>query len=731
MLYYPFHFRTAFLLVFSFLCWLFLPSCTMGNPSDERYSYIVVPKDKGDSSDERAAEALAAYLKSRSRGGVQVFDSEEAGKRGPSIKIYLNVDPLLKNDFSVKNSQGSLFLSAKTYEKMLWLQYQFISRLGDNNLMLEASDLPPAFLSMKDTSGVFPFTYRNIYMPMNLDSDMTGVLGLHDINSWGLWGHNMRRVVKDASDEDIYAKINGKVHREQFCFSSQVLYESYVEYIEENFGFGEKHSYNFSVFPNDNSTVCQCSKCKKLGNREQDATPAVTRMVKRLAARFPGHNFFTSFYMTTRGIPDLKLDKNVGVILSAIELPRVSGLKNRPEYDFFETVVETWRERCDQVIVWDYISNFDDYLSPFPILRIMKERIAVYKDLKVTGLFFNGSGYEYSFMQEMKTSVLAALMINPGLNTDELVMSYLKRAMPVNWELVYNYYMDMEDRVEGNFAPVPLYGGVPEISRIFLDEAAFMDFYENLVVSDVCTEKEKAIVRRLKHDLAYTLLEIVRRGAGEGLVKYLDEEGNPLPYVMEALDNLGKKTSKNELPYLLCNSNRDMKTLDYVSESGLLISDYQAECRRWLETANWKDNLAFMAPVEIRSRSGERKREKMLSDGVEGLSKNYHWGWYIIRQQELKLCVPIDKIKGGRYISINFLNLQKHRISPPKVVQIVIDGKAVGLLGEFAPVVRNDGLIHTFSGEVDFSSCKEYLEIRIIPSGITRDMAFDEIIITK
>lgn len=701
----------------------------MGNRQEGIYSYVVLPKDNGDSDDERAAEALSAYLKSRSRGSVKVYNSENARNEGPVMKILLNVDPSFKYDFSVKNSHGRILLSAKTYQNMLWLEYQLLSRLGRNNLNIETSDLPPAVLSMNDTTGNFSFSYRNVYMPMNLDSDMTGVLGLCDINSWGLWGHNMKRVVTDPQDEDIYAKVGGKLHREQFCFSSERLYESFVSYVGENFGFGEKQAYNFSVFPNDNSTVCQCPKCMRLGNRENDAAPAVTRMVERLAARFPGHNFYTSYYRTTLGIPNFKLSDNVGVILSAIDLPRAVNLKGRSEYSFFRTIIDTWKLRCDKIIVWDYISNFDDYLSPFPVLRIMKERMSAYKELNISGLFLNGSGYDYSFMQEMKTTVLAALMMNPDINMDGMVRAYLMKAMPVNARLVYDFYVDMEKRLEERGRPLPLYGGMSEMRSAFLDKEAFIKFYNGLVLNEVCLDKEKALVRRLKHDLAYTLLEIIRNV--DGIFPHLDKEGEPMPYVKEALYNLKEKPEPNDLPYLLCNNSVSMKSLSYLSESGHLISDYHRECMRWLEAEKWKENLIFMSPVDIIEKGEDIKREKTLSDGIEGLSNNYHWGWYISRQKELRLCLPVDRIKEGRHVSISFLNLHKHRLSPPKVVQIVIDGKAAGLLDEYVPIIKNDGMIHVFKGEIDFSLCKEKAEIRLIPSGITRDFAFDEIIITK
>ena len=57
--------------------------------------------------------------------------------------------------------------------------------------------------------------------------------------------------------------------------------------------------------------------------------------------------------------------------------------------------------RVNNIYIWDYINNFDDYLTPFPILKIAQQRLQFFKQHGASGIFFNGSGYSYSSFDEM------------------------------------------------------------------------------------------------------------------------------------------------------------------------------------------------------------------------------------------------------------------------------------------------------------------------------------------
>ena len=258
-------------------------------------------------------------------------------------------------------------------------------------------------------------------------------------SDWGLWGHQLARVLGTNDDttygfqnmdEELFAHSGSMTYKDQFCFSSEKLYDLTVRYILDQYGDGSRTPSRITIGPNDNTIVCMCPRCQGIGNTARNATPAVTQFVEKLAKRFPKHHFFIPAYLTT-GLPPAKpLPDNVGVFLSAIDYPRAWDNLDSPAARHFFDLMEQWKKVCKTIYVWDYICNFDDYITAYPILSVMQQRIQEYRRRGVKGIFLNGSGYFYSCLQEHFTFILANMLIDPDLDIDEELRTYYQDAMP-------------------------------------------------------------------------------------------------------------------------------------------------------------------------------------------------------------------------------------------------------------------------------------------------------------
>ena len=88
-------------------------------------------------------------------------------------------------------------------------------------------DCSPSHCSTNDTV----FEYREIYLPCRNDPEMKE-LRLDNLDTdWGLWGHNLARVLPKNPSRTVFATIDGRSNDEQFCFSSDVLFKYVVDYI--------------------------------------------------------------------------------------------------------------------------------------------------------------------------------------------------------------------------------------------------------------------------------------------------------------------------------------------------------------------------------------------------------------------------------------------------------------------------------------------------------------------
>lgn len=60
-----------------------------------------------------------------------------------------------------------------------------------------------------------------------------------------------------------------------------------------------------------------------------------------------------------------------------------------------------WKKVTKNIYIWDYINNFDDYLTPFPILKIAQQRLRFFKQNGASGIFF--------FSTEADTAILLSM----------------------------------------------------------------------------------------------------------------------------------------------------------------------------------------------------------------------------------------------------------------------------------------------------------------------------------
>ena len=356
------------------------------------------------------------------------------------------------------------------------------------------------------------FEYIDVFLPENtgrnacLLSKATSRLNRVD-NEWGVWGHNIEKVLGGDLPDGAYAVVDGKRNRGQLCFSSDELYEMLSAWIIDN--YGTKTTSSFCIFPKDNKLACTCRKCTKEGNTQGNATPAVTKFICRLCRQFPMHRFYTSFYHSTSELPSAPLPQNAGVIVSAYTW-QLRNAENEAS-EKFKTTVRQWRKYTDRIYVWDYINNFEDYFTPFPIVALMQQRIRFYADAGVKGIFFNGSGYDYSSFSDMKTYALAELCSNPDADWRVIIRDFFNKYYPSSAKLLSDFCISIEQRTLQRKKALNLYAAVDEALTEYLDEKEFVTFYERLgKISDTAHGTEAIRLRDLLSAITLTRLEIAK-----------------------------------------------------------------------------------------------------------------------------------------------------------------------------------------------------------------------------
>ena len=618
--------------------------------------YLVTIGEDPTDKDTRWAKYLYEHLKKRANDDEMVaFGVSEK----EMWRVIIHIDPTLQEGFRIAIKGSDIELTATDDRQMLWLQYQLIKKISKEDPRIDGSDLPPAIINLTDTCGTFAFDYQSIYSPSGLNPDYTGVMGLNNFDdSWGIWGHNLRKVLGDNVDK-VYATIHGKTDDSQLCFSSEEMYRQIESYIADN--IGEKGSSRFVIAPDDTPYACTCASCTAMGNTEKNATPAVTELLLRLSQRFPKHSFFTISYLSTKQVTDKQLPSNAGIIVSAIDFPlrRIDG-KNAQEKKFMQQLNQ-WKKVTKNIYIWDYINNFDDYLTPFPILKIAQQRLRFFKQNGASGISFNGSGYSYSSFDEMRTFVLSVLLINPELPVEELVRDYFNQEYPLSKKWLYDYYINLENSVQSG-KKLGIYAGIAELEQSFLNPEKFIKFYDEMgdYVSDA-KGKERKKLHELQTALSYTRLEMGRNHSYDpyGYAQRNGKQIQPTPQARKWLTQLKEHHA--------------FTGMEYYNESADEIDYYIKEWEQYILASDIKKNL-FLGIMPSSTPPTDKDGLKRLTDSTHGLPGNYHCGWTTLPKEEYEISLPVKGINKTGNIYISFLNLPRHRFYPPRQIEISKDG---------------------------------------------------------
>lgn len=661
-----------------------------------------------DELSEQWAYYLFNHLGKRAQGHDIVFWREyKQAAPSQSVKtIKLKVVQDLPYDYEIDNSADKLSIRISTQCNALWMVYQLINRIAEEDERINAQDLPPATISFHSHQKKFDFAYREPYFFPNMDKDYAAIIGANNLNrDWAIWGHNLSRILGEELTPDCWALIQGKRTPEQLCFTSSRLEELISVYINKNYGNEGKTSARIMIAPNDNLLVCQCNECKKVGNTSTNSTPAVADMLLRLAKKFPYHEFYTIAYHTTKQAPEVSFLSNIGVFLSTIDLPKGVELGNQKEVKAFKSQVEGWRSATDNIYLWDYAANFDDYLTPLPQLYAIKKQLVYFKELGIKGIFFNASGEDYASFNDLNTYVIAALMQDTNHNVDTLVTNFFRRYYPNTHQLLAEYWLASEKTYAQKKIPYNMYGGMAENLNSYFDPQLFIPFYNQLtqLYGSLPEGDEKLRIKQLTTALSFTYLQLAYFHCLNQDVHISKQD------VAAALERLnGYISFPNMIRY---------------NEAGSTLKDYLAY---WPENYQvMKSNKLRHAAIEILSPSESHKGEAcLLYDGMHGLPFDYHQGWFISSAPVFHVRLLAQHLPNAKQIRLRFLQMKRHGFYPPQAVEVWGNGTVIQ---HHNIVLDNDQMSEDVIFPVDFSKYST-IELKMYNRELPRSaIACDEI----
>lgn len=187
----------------------------------------------------------------------------------------------------------------------------------------------------------------------------------------------------------------------------------------------------YSLSQNDNQEYCQCEKCTEIANRYGGQSGLLLWFVNQVAdvvkEHHPDKHISTFAYQYTRGVPTgITPRDNVVIRLCSIECCFGHPLDGCDHNKPFMEDIRKWKDVAGKLFIWDYVTNFRQYLAPFPNFDVLAPNIKTYIDHNVIGIFEEGQ-YQSTggSFADLRAWVLNKLLWNPEQDVEALVEDFI------------------------------------------------------------------------------------------------------------------------------------------------------------------------------------------------------------------------------------------------------------------------------------------------------------------
>ncbi|WP_435800382.1 DUF4838 domain-containing protein [Polaribacter sp.] len=582
--------------------------------------------------------------------------------------ILLRINPTQKSNFCIYKKGKNITIQGATVQNLVYGITNFFKRYTNLNFQEKNNPEKERILTTElyvpnqfNVCDSPKFEYREPYFLANFEPEFrawnkTNYLELE----WGIWGHNLPKILKKYNlPQTVYAKVGNRRIEKQFCFTSDSLFKYVNEKVKRAYK-SDNFLKKYMILPNDNNIVCTCGTCKAVGNSTTDAAPAVFTFLNKLAKDNKKLSFFTTAYITVKEIPRFDPEPNVGIFYSTIAIQKGIPIENSKYFKKFENDIKRWRAYLNNIYIWDYTVNFDNYFDIYPIIKVTQSNLKLYEKLGVKGVFLHGSAYNYSTFQDLKTTLFAKLLWNPDINVDKEINDYFHNRFPKKLaNVLTNYYIFIDNSFITGKTELGIYSGIHETVKKYLDPKVFFDFYNEF---DTHTETNKFDKEYLKIATALTFLKLeIMRDYGLGVYGFANLNTNNEIIVK---DEAGALLSK----LAAYSRSADLKTYNEVNYK---IDDYINSWRKTIYKYHKRKHYFYKKPFEVLSKLDEGYTNiAVLNDGAFGLN-DYNTNWHISSIDDLILRIEKKDISKSKKMIFSFLQDTKHAIYYPSSIEIL------------------------------------------------------------
>lgn len=679
--------------VFFLFCCLMSASCSKKETKDlllfdnATSEYAIVTVKDATKTERKAAMVLQQQLK-KITGFEFPLKTENADTYFKGKNIYIGntrsaskFKVNIQNDgFLLATDAQSVYIIGGKGQGTLYGVYEFLEKyLQCNKYDAEAAFIPELKqISLKANIydlQIPQFSYREAYFPAAFNDEFLEWNKLHRFEDlWGLWGHTYFKLVPPEtyfkSHPEYFSLVNNKRQPLQLCLSNKDVLNISVAYLKEQMKKKPWAEY-WSVSANDDIGFCTCDLCTKADAEEGSHAGSLIRFVNAIASQFPEAKFTTLAYQFTSKAPKkTRPAKNVYIMLSSIDAYRTKPLLTEPSAAPFRNDLYAWKSVTNNIIIWDYTTQFTNYLAPFPDVTHEKPNISLFAANNAKGVFMQGSENTYSDFAELKSYVVSKLLWNPNLDADSLIQKFCKDYYKQAAPYVLQYLSKRYNALQLSKKPLDIYGNPINDYNGYLSPSLIDEYSQILDKAEAAVEENAAVYKRvvrLRLPLEYTVLQ---------QSKFFGHE----KFGFRTVNDNGDVTVKSNWPVRIEKFVSAMKTagVNGLVEGGITPDEYLQQWKNIFKTP-FKPNKASESTVTLVNPFAAEypsKKERTLIDAVPGYT-DFSYNWLLFYGKDMIATIDMGKTISVKAVETNFLFDPRHWIFKPQSISIEVssDGK--------------------------------------------------------
>ncbi|MCP4975391.1 MAG: DUF4838 domain-containing protein [Maribacter sp.] len=653
----------------------FCTSCsdkTMNLVENGESDYEIVFTGDATGRQYKSAEVLQTYLEKISGAKLAIVDDNSLND--DKHKIYVgqkNSSELEEHQLAIKAENNDLFILGGSETAVNNAVYEFLEKYLNCKWYAPNAEKIPSSTSISLTLPVAysytpEITTRTVHSRLYYKSEDYADKQKVTYEAFPRYVpkarvHTFHRFVPEEkfyeSHPEYYAWRGDKRLPTQLCLTNETVLGIVKDSVKAMFERNPEASV-ISVSQDDNQQYCQCDNCKKIDEEEGSPAGTMINFVNKVAEAFPDKTISTLAYQHTRKPCKTKPLENVLITLCSIECDRSGPIEEKCT-DFADDL-KGWGKLTNNIRIWDYTTQFTNFLAPFPNIHTLKPNIELFRNNGAKWIFEQHS-HNPSELFELRSYITAKLLWNPNLEMEDLLTEFTSGYYEEAGSFVKQYV----DAIHARLKDDPdfflfLYGDPSQAFDSYLSADLLKEYSSLFDSAEKAVVDKPEIVKRVRAarlGVDYAVLEACRKGLAKEYTLIVNKDGGKLevnPIVSEILDKFEETTNHGNITLM--------------NEMGFTVDEYISSYAKALDVAK-QPNKALGKKVSLLTKPKKYANEdpQVLTDGALG-GNGFYANWLGFEGNHLEVIVDLGQAQKISTISMAFLQVTNHVVFFPTKV---------------------------------------------------------------